>query len=110
MNYPLQEPAQPGDDIGQVRAALVALDLERQRFIFRLDHLQRAAVSFAPPPALGIEREVIVYDYVDSGVTMLARMALKRQAGYRSLGYEIGTAGTRMPEVQSVNVSAGNAG
>ena len=35
------------------------------------------------------KREVIVYDYVDSGVTMLARMALKRQAGYRSLGYEI---------------------
>jgi superfamily II DNA or RNA helicase len=35
------------------------------------------------------KREVIVYDYVDSGVPMLARMALKRQAGYRSLGYEI---------------------
>jgi superfamily II DNA or RNA helicase len=35
------------------------------------------------------KREVIVYDYVDSGVAMLARMALKRQAGYRSLGYEI---------------------
>ena len=52
----------------------------------------------------------MVYDYVDSGVTMLARMALKRQVGYRSLGYEIGTAGTRMPEVQTVNLSAGNAG
>ena len=36
------------------------------------------------------KREVIVYDYVDSGVTMLARMALKRQVGYRSLGYEVG--------------------
>jgi superfamily II DNA or RNA helicase len=35
------------------------------------------------------EREVVVYDYVDSGVAMLARMALKRQAGYRCLGYEI---------------------
>jgi superfamily II DNA or RNA helicase len=35
------------------------------------------------------KREVVVYDYVDSGVPMLARMALKRQAGYRSLGYEI---------------------
>ncbi|MDH4073972.1 MAG: restriction endonuclease subunit R, partial [Gammaproteobacteria bacterium] len=35
------------------------------------------------------KREVIVYDYVDSGVAMLARMALKRQVGYRSLGYEI---------------------
>ena len=38
------------------------------------------------------KREVIVYDYVDSGVAMLARMALKRQTGYRSLGYEIATA------------------
>jgi superfamily II DNA or RNA helicase len=38
------------------------------------------------------KREVIVYDYIDSGVAMLARMALKRQAGYRSLGYEIATA------------------
>jgi len=35
------------------------------------------------------KREVIVYDYVDGGVTTLARMALKRQTGYRSLGYEI---------------------
>ena len=35
------------------------------------------------------KREVIVHDYVDSGVPMLARMALKRQSGYRSLGYEI---------------------
>jgi hypothetical protein len=33
--------------------------------------------------------EVIVYDYVDSGVPLLDRMALKRQTGYRSLGYEI---------------------
>ncbi len=36
------------------------------------------------------KREVIVYDYADSGVAMLARMALKRQSGYRSLGYELG--------------------
>jgi superfamily II DNA or RNA helicase len=35
------------------------------------------------------KREVVVYDYVDSGVPMLARMALKRQSGYRSLGYEV---------------------
>jgi hypothetical protein len=45
------------------------------------------------PPRLHREhhakREVVVYDYVDSGVPMLARMALKRQAGYRGLGYEI---------------------
>ena len=38
------------------------------------------------------KREVVVYDYVDSGVSMLARMALKRQTGYRSLGYELGQA------------------
>ena len=54
------------------------------------------------------KREVIVYDYVDCGVTMLARMALKRQVGYRSLGYEIATAGARMPDVQTINVTPGN--
>ena len=35
------------------------------------------------------KREVIVYDYIDLGVPMLSRMAMRRQAGYRSLGYEI---------------------
>lgn len=33
------------------------------------------------------KREVIVHDYVDSGVPVLARMATRRQAGYRALGY-----------------------
>jgi hypothetical protein len=28
-----------------------------------------------------------VYDYVDSGVGVLSRMAARRQTGYRSLGY-----------------------
>ena len=32
---------------------------------------------------------VIVYDYVDPGVPVLARMASRRQAGYRALGYVI---------------------
>ena len=32
--------------------------------------------------------EVVIYDYVDGGEPMLARMAAKRRAGYRSLGYE----------------------
>ena len=36
------------------------------------------------------KREVIIYDYVDRRVPMLARMAAKRRAGYGSLGYEIG--------------------
>ncbi len=33
------------------------------------------------------KREVVIYDYVDSKEPMLARMAAKRQAGYRNLGY-----------------------
>jgi superfamily II DNA or RNA helicase len=32
--------------------------------------------------------EVVIYDYVDTGEPVLARMASKRRAGYRSLGYE----------------------
>ena len=36
------------------------------------------------------KREVIIYDYVDAAEPMLARMAAKREAGYRSLGYRIG--------------------
>lgn len=33
------------------------------------------------------KRDAIIYDYVDENEPMLARMALKREAGYRSLGY-----------------------
>ena len=33
------------------------------------------------------KREVIVYDYVDGGVPVLARMAAKREKGYKVLGY-----------------------
>jgi len=33
------------------------------------------------------KREVIVYDYVDHSVPVLARMAAKREKGYRALGY-----------------------
>ncbi|HTE47619.1 MAG TPA: DEAD/DEAH box helicase family protein [Gemmatimonadaceae bacterium] len=35
------------------------------------------------------KREVIVYDYVDALVPVLARMAVRRQRGYRALGYSI---------------------
>jgi superfamily II DNA or RNA helicase len=35
------------------------------------------------------KHEVIVYDYVDHAVAMLARMAAKRQAGYKALGYRV---------------------
>jgi len=35
------------------------------------------------------KREVVVYDTSIQGVAMLARMAQKRRAGYRALGYEL---------------------
>lgn len=31
--------------------------------------------------------EVVVYDYADESVPVLARMAAKRRSGYRALGY-----------------------
>ena len=33
------------------------------------------------------KRDVVIYDYVDENEPMLAKMAPKREAGYRSLGY-----------------------
>lgn len=36
-----------------------------------------------------LKREVVIYDYVDSDEPQLARMALKREAGYKALGYEV---------------------
>ena len=35
------------------------------------------------------KRDVVVYDYVDEHEPMLAKMASKRDAGYRSLGYRV---------------------
>jgi len=35
------------------------------------------------------KREVVVYDYVDAHVPVLARMASRRQVGYRALGYRL---------------------
>lgn len=35
------------------------------------------------------KREVIIYDYVDMRVPVLARMAAKRRIGYQSIGYKI---------------------
>ncbi len=37
------------------------------------------------------KRDVIIYDYVDENEPMLAKMASKREAGYRSLGYRAGS-------------------
>ena len=34
------------------------------------------------------KKEVIVYDYVDHQVPMLAKMAEKRRKGYGKIGYE----------------------
>jgi superfamily II DNA or RNA helicase len=33
------------------------------------------------------KRDVVIYDYVDGNEPILAKMAVKREAGYRSLGY-----------------------
>jgi hypothetical protein len=35
------------------------------------------------------KREVIIYNYVDGNEPMLVKMAAKREAGYRSLGYHV---------------------
>ncbi len=35
------------------------------------------------------KREVIIYDYVDGREPLLAKMATRREAGYRALGYEV---------------------
>jgi len=36
-----------------------------------------------------MKKEVIIYDYADLAVPMLARMYERRVQGYRSIGYEI---------------------
>ncbi len=43
--------------------------------------------------------DVIVYDYADVEVPVLAKMATKRQAGYRSLGYDITMDGAECPRL-----------
>ena len=35
------------------------------------------------------KREVVIYDYVDADEPLLAKMAGKREAGYRALGYDV---------------------
>lgn len=45
------------------------------------------------------KREVIIYDYVDGNEPILAKMAAKREAGYRALGYHVvDNAELRLPE------------
>jgi superfamily II DNA or RNA helicase len=35
------------------------------------------------------KKEVIIYDYVDFEVPLLAKMYAKRRAGYKAIGYEM---------------------
>ena len=39
------------------------------------------------------KREVVIFDYVDGNEPLLAKMATRREAGYRALGYEVINAG-----------------
>ena len=39
------------------------------------------------------KREVVIFDYVDGREPLLAKMATRREAGYRALGYEVVDAG-----------------
>ena len=39
------------------------------------------------------KREVVIFDYVDGHEPLLAKMATRREAGYRALGYEVINAG-----------------
>lgn len=39
------------------------------------------------------KREVVIYDYVDDNVPVLARMAAKRRTAYQALGYRMSAAG-----------------
>lgn len=39
------------------------------------------------------KQEIVVYDYIDDAVPVLARMSEKRIKGYRSFGYSLGTNG-----------------
>lgn len=44
------------------------------------------------------EREVVVYDYIDAAVPVLARMSEKRIRGYKGLGYTVGMKEETMAE------------
>ncbi len=42
------------------------------------------------------KREVIIYDYVDLEVPVLAKMYARRRAGYKAIGYEIALPGSKV--------------
>jgi superfamily II DNA or RNA helicase len=56
------------------------------------------------------KKEVVVYDYVDMEVPVLARMAARRRAGYKALGYSLRSTGQITPEnlTPSVTYIAGD--
>jgi superfamily II DNA or RNA helicase len=50
------------------------------------------------------KREVVIYDYVDSEEPLLAKMAAKRDAGYKALGYEVTNAQDLFSRAQNMSV------
>jgi superfamily II DNA or RNA helicase len=52
------------------------------------------------------KREVIIYDYVDNDVPVLARMAAKRRTGYEAMGYRI----TKAHNLFAGEIAASNSG
>ena len=46
------------------------------------------------------KREVVIYDYVDADEPLVAKMAGRREAGYRALGYDVPTLATCFPARQ----------
>ncbi len=41
------------------------------------------------------KKDVIIYDYVDFEVPVLAKMYARRRAGYKAIGYEIALPGNK---------------
>jgi hypothetical protein len=61
------------------------------------------------PGPLDRFREVVIYDYVDADEPLLAKMASKREAGYKALGYEVMQPGdlfSRPPDHRSTGTSS----
>jgi superfamily II DNA or RNA helicase len=50
------------------------------------------------------KREVVIYDYVDNEEPMLAKMAARRDAGYKALGYEVANAQDLFSRAQNMPV------
>ena len=50
------------------------------------------------------KREVLIYDYVDQNVPVLARMAAKRRKAYQSIGYRISSSDDSLSTQQPISV------